>query len=135
MRIVRTVALTMASLLAAAFILGPASSGQDNIEPPKEKKGGFKARTWEEINDAGVGYLKTSQADDGSWSKTIHPGVTGVVLIGLFDWRADITRAPANRQRADGSWGSDFKTWMEGNSNLDTAYALIALSYTKPKTK
>jgi squalene-hopene/tetraprenyl-beta-curcumene cyclase len=51
------------------------------------------------------------------------------------DWRAEITRALANRQRKDGSWGNDFTLWMEGDSNLDTAYALIALSYTKPKSK
>lgn len=51
------------------------------------------------------------------------------------DWRAEITRALTNRQRKDGSWGSDFGQWMEGNSDLDTAYALIALSYTKPKNK
>ena len=49
------------------------------------------------------------------------------------DWRAEITRALANRQRKDGSWGNDFGTWMEGDPNLDTAYALIALSYTRPK--
>ena len=49
------------------------------------------------------------------------------------DWRADITRALALRQRKDGSWGSDFALWMESDPNLDTAYALIALSYTKPK--
>ena len=49
------------------------------------------------------------------------------------DWRAEITRALANRQRKDGSWGNDFAMWMESDPNLDTAYALIALSYTKPK--
>jgi squalene-hopene/tetraprenyl-beta-curcumene cyclase len=53
----------------------------------------------------------------------------------VHDWRADITRALANRQRKDGSWGSDFPIWMEGDPNLDTGYALIALSYTKPKAK
>ena len=49
------------------------------------------------------------------------------------DWRADITRALTNRQRKDGSWGNDLTQWMEGNSELDTAYALIALGYTRPK--
>lgn len=49
------------------------------------------------------------------------------------DWRAEITRALTFRQRKDGSWGNDFTTWMEGDPNLDTAFALIALSYTKPK--
>ncbi|WP_020472518.1 prenyltransferase/squalene oxidase repeat-containing protein [Zavarzinella formosa] len=51
------------------------------------------------------------------------------------DWRADITRALANRQKKDGSWSNDFATWMEGDPNLDTAYALIALSHAKPKAK
>lgn len=51
------------------------------------------------------------------------------------DWRAEITRALANRQKRDGSWSNDFATWMEGDANLDTAYALLALSYTKPKAK
>lgn len=51
------------------------------------------------------------------------------------DWRADITKALANRQRPDGSWGNNFAMWMESNPDLDTAYALIALSYTKPKGK
>lgn len=49
------------------------------------------------------------------------------------DWRAEITRALANRQKKDGNWGNDFGQWMEGNSDLDTAYALIALGYAKPR--
>jgi squalene-hopene/tetraprenyl-beta-curcumene cyclase len=51
------------------------------------------------------------------------------------DWRADMTRALTFRQKKDGSWGNDFTNWMEGDPNLDTAFALIALSYTKPKAK
>lgn len=49
------------------------------------------------------------------------------------DWRADVFRALSLRQRKDGSWGSDFATWMETNSDLDTAYALLALAHAKPK--
>ena len=51
------------------------------------------------------------------------------------DWRADITRALTLRQREDGGWGNDTRQWMEGDSNLDAGYALIALSYTKPRGK
>ncbi len=51
------------------------------------------------------------------------------------DWRAEITKALALRQKKDGSWGNDFALWMESDPTLNTAYALIALSYTKPKTK
>ena len=49
------------------------------------------------------------------------------------DWRADITEALAQRQKADGSWVNDKDQWMEGDPNLVTGYALMALSYCKPK--
>ncbi|MBN9120324.1 MAG: terpene cyclase/mutase family protein [Planctomycetes bacterium] len=49
------------------------------------------------------------------------------------DWRAEITRALTLRQKKDGSWGNDFAQWLESDPNLDTAFALIALSYTRPK--
>lgn len=48
------------------------------------------------------------------------------------DWRADITNALAKRQRADGSW-INVGTWMEADPNLVTGYALMALSYCRPK--
>ena len=49
------------------------------------------------------------------------------------DWRADITAALAKRQRPDGSWVNKEDRWMEGDANLVTGYALMALSYCKPK--
>lgn len=49
------------------------------------------------------------------------------------DWRADITEALAKRQKPDGSWVNDKDQWMEGDPNLVTGYALMALSYCKPK--
>jgi len=48
------------------------------------------------------------------------------------DWRKDITEALAKRQRADGSW-SNVSHWMEADPNLVTGYALMALSYCKPR--
>jgi squalene-hopene/tetraprenyl-beta-curcumene cyclase len=48
------------------------------------------------------------------------------------DWRADITAALAKRQRPDGSWAND-SHWMESDPNLVTGYALMALSYCRPK--
>lgn len=51
------------------------------------------------------------------------------------DWRADITRAVVNRQKRDGSWGNEFTTWMEGDPNLCTGYALQTLAICKPKAK
>lgn len=49
------------------------------------------------------------------------------------DWRADITEALGKRQQPDGSWINDSKQWMEDNPSLVTGYALMALSYCKPK--
>lgn len=48
------------------------------------------------------------------------------------DWRKDITAALAKRQQPDGSWRGD-NHWMEGDPNLVTGYALMALSYCRPK--
>jgi squalene-hopene/tetraprenyl-beta-curcumene cyclase len=49
------------------------------------------------------------------------------------DWRAELTAALAKRQQADGSWVNEHDRWMEGDPNLVTGYALMALSYCKPK--
>ena len=51
----------------------------------------------------------------------------------LPSWRAEITAAIAKRQRADGSFTNDMDRWMEGDPNLVTGYALMALSYCKPR--
>jgi squalene-hopene/tetraprenyl-beta-curcumene cyclase len=49
------------------------------------------------------------------------------------DWRADITAAIAKRQRPDGSFTNEQDHWMEGDPELVTGYALMALSHCKPK--
>jgi len=48
------------------------------------------------------------------------------------DWRRDLTEALARRQHADGSWVNKNTRWMEGDPNLATAFALLALSYCRP---
>ena len=63
------------------------------------------------------------------WAWTSSPTPTGV----KHDWRADITAALAKRQQPDGSWVNETDRWMEGDPNLVTGYALMALSHCKPK--
>ena len=46
-------------------------------------------------------------------------------------WRNDLFEALAKRQRPDGSWTNESDRWMEGDPNLVTGYALMALSYCK----
>lgn len=45
------------------------------------------------------------------------------------DWRADLTAELAKQQNDDGSWSNSNKQWFEGDKNLATAFALLALSH------
>jgi squalene-hopene/tetraprenyl-beta-curcumene cyclase len=45
------------------------------------------------------------------------------------EWRRELTEELARRQRTDGSWVNDHPRWLEGDPNLSTAFALLALSY------
>ncbi|MDX2038316.1 MAG: prenyltransferase/squalene oxidase repeat-containing protein [Isosphaeraceae bacterium] len=49
------------------------------------------------------------------------------------DWRLDLVAALAKRQAADGSWVNPADRFMEGDPNLVTSYALLALAYARPK--
>jgi squalene-hopene/tetraprenyl-beta-curcumene cyclase len=43
------------------------------------------------------------------------------------DWRCELIAAIAGEQRADGSWVNAQDRWMEGDADLVTAYAVLAL--------
>ena len=45
------------------------------------------------------------------------------------DWRNELSDAILARQAPDGSWVNANARWMEGDPNLVTSYALLALSY------
>lgn len=45
------------------------------------------------------------------------------------DWRSDLIRELSRRQRRDGSWLNRNTRWLEGDPNLVSGYALLALSY------
>lgn len=47
------------------------------------------------------------------------------------DWRKDLIETLTAKQRPDGSWINENNRWMEGDANLVTGYALLALSYAK----
>lgn len=47
------------------------------------------------------------------------------------DWRKELTEALGKRQAANGSWVNPADRFMEGDPNLVTAYALLALSYAR----
>ena len=47
------------------------------------------------------------------------------------DWRRELIEELAARQQSNGSWSNKDNRWFEGDPNLATAYALLALSYSK----
>lgn len=47
------------------------------------------------------------------------------------DWRKDLVDQLAKTQKANGSWANEQDRWMEGDANLVTAFALLALSNAK----
>lgn len=49
------------------------------------------------------------------------------------DWRAELLAELAKRQQKDGSWLNENSRWLEGDPNLVTGYALLALSYCQKK--
>ena len=51
----------------------------------------------------------------------------------LHNWRHELIAVLAGRQQKDGSWVNSNERWLEGDANLVTGYALLALSYCKPK--
>src|SRR5262249_26991246 len=40
---------------------------------------------WDNLVDKAIAYLRTAQAEDGSWSRDKNIGVTGVVLTGVLE--------------------------------------------------
>lgn len=50
------------------------------------------------------------------------------------NWRAELIRELASRQQTNGSWiNEQSDRWLEGDANLVTAYALLALHYCRPE--
>jgi squalene-hopene/tetraprenyl-beta-curcumene cyclase len=49
------------------------------------------------------------------------------------DWRAELQAQLAKQQLANGSWTNETDRWYEGDPNLVTGYALLALSYCRSK--
>lgn len=47
------------------------------------------------------------------------------------NWRTDLINQLAKTQKPDGSWANEQDRWMEGDANLVTAFALLAISNTK----
>lgn len=52
------------------------------------------------------------------------------------DWRRELIAELARRQQENGSWiNAESSRWMEGDPNLVTSFALLALSHCRPKAE
>lgn len=51
----------------------------------------------------------------------------------VHNWRAELVEELASRQLSDGAWVNETDRWYEGDKNLVTCYALLALSYCQPE--
>ena len=49
------------------------------------------------------------------------------------DWRKELSEYLFSQQQDNGAWINKTERWMEGNPDLATAYALIALKFAEPK--
>jgi squalene-hopene/tetraprenyl-beta-curcumene cyclase len=49
------------------------------------------------------------------------------------DWRTELAEQLSRSQQENGCWVNSNNRWMEGDPNLTTAYALLALSYCRPQ--
>ncbi len=58
------------------------------------------------------------------------PAITDAAGVS-HDWKAELISALARRQQPDGSWVNPSDRFMEGDPNLVTAYALLALAYVR----
>ncbi len=53
---------------------------------------------------------------------------------GSHDWRAELIAALKKREQPDGGWVNPSDRFLEGDPNLVTAYALLALAYARQKS-
>lgn len=70
-----------------------------------------------------------------TFAKALHVMGTDVLVDETgkaHNWRKELLAELARRQRPDGSWVNDNPRWLEGDANLVTAYALLALAYCQP---
>ena len=81
------------------------------------------------MGDAGLFYYFHTAA------KALHVlGQDQVIGIDgkAHDWRKDLVGVLLSSQKEDGSWVNNNSRWLEGDANLVTSYALLALSYCQP---
>ena len=79
--------------------------------------------------------MSENPAESGPGARTRHGALTLLPYVwprGGTETKLRVLGALAKRQRPDGSW-ANVSHWMEADPNLVTGYALMALSYCRPR--
>jgi squalene-hopene/tetraprenyl-beta-curcumene cyclase len=77
MKTLRRIGLLLLPILAAMLtVRGGDAKLAARIGPNLEE--------WDRVVGKAIGYLKTTQADNGGWSESKNPGVTGIVITGML---------------------------------------------------
>ncbi len=74
--------VVVVAISAAAVLIVSAGAA---LAQSDAKTVGPSAETLKKMRTAGVNYLKTTQADDGSWTSPMAPGITALVTAALID--------------------------------------------------
>jgi squalene-hopene/tetraprenyl-beta-curcumene cyclase len=69
--------------LKAAAALGCSILGYPALAGP-DAPSASGPKSWDQVVDRAIRYLREAQANDGSWSEQRSPGITGVVLTGIL---------------------------------------------------
>ena len=76
-------------------------------------------RNFEALEPKALASLEVEMLEDGKGVK--------------HDWRKELAEHLIALQNQNGSWVNRVPRWFEGDPNLVTAYAMLALSYCDPK--
>src|SRR5438874_11145842 len=75
---------TARGLITMLAIIAGAALGLSSGRTDEPKRVGPDTEKWDALVDKAINYLKTTQAEDGSWGAKQPMGITGVVLTGVL---------------------------------------------------
>ncbi len=117
-------------------------AGVDQDDPRVKAAVGWIKKHYDLQTNVGMGDVNPAMKTAGlyyyyhTFAKAL--AATGIDELQTADgkqhnWRQELIAELAKRQQKDGAWiNSQNSRWLEGDANLVTGYALLALSFTQP---
>jgi squalene-hopene/tetraprenyl-beta-curcumene cyclase len=123
-------------LMSYAGLLSFLTAYVDHQDPRVQSSWKWVRSNWDLENNRNLGprglyyYYLTMAKALAAWGEREVVTADGV----KHDWPVELAQAIVARQRADGSWKNDDRTWLETDEVLVTAYMLRALSVCRDAT-